>query len=275
MQDVVVTDAIPDGLTYVADSAAPSAGFSATGQDLEWIVGELANGTYTFEYNATVDNDATGELTNLGCVDAEVLEQPLCDQTTVEILTPALLIEKAADVELISLSGPPNAQIASPSSVTWTLTYTLTNGPVTNAVITDPIPTGFTFVSASNGGTLGADGKTITWHLGTLSASGAVSFVTAVNVATISRSGPTVNVATIVSDQTAPDSGQDSVAVRVIAVPLAGNPTPTPKVPNTALAFGPAGQPTTVPIELLVALFLGSLGGLVFANVRAVQRRRR
>jgi len=188
---------------------------------------------------------------------------------------PTLLIEKAADVELISLSGPPNAQIASPSSVTWTLTYTLTNGPVTNAVITDPIPTGFTFVSASNGGTLGADGKTITWNLGTLSASGAVSFVTAVNVATISRSGPTVNVATIVSDQTAPDSGQDSVGVRVIAVPLAGNPTPTPKVPNTALAFGPGGQPTTVPIELLVALFLGSLGGLLFANVRAVQRRRR
>ncbi len=190
-------------------------------------------------------------------------------------LTPTLLIEKAADVELISLSGPPNAQIASPSSVTWTLTYTLTNGPVTNAVITDPIPTGFTFVSATNGGTLGADGKTITWNLGTLSASGSVSFVTAVNVATISRTGPTVNVATIVSDQTAPDSGQDSVAVRVIAVPLAGNPTPTPKVPNTALAFGPAGQPTTVPIELLVALFLGSFGGLVFANVRAVQRRRR
>ena len=275
MQDVVVTDAIPAGLTYVADSAAPSTGFTATGQDLEWIVGELANGAYTFQYDATVDNDATGSLTNLGCVDAEVLEEPLCDQTTVEIIPPTLVIEKAADTDLITISGPPNAETASPSSVTWTLTYTLTNGPVTNAVITDPIPTGFTFVSATNGGTLGADGKTITWNLGTLSASGSVSFVTSVNVATISRTAPTENIAVIKSDQTPSDEGRDSVRVRVIAPPLAGNPSPTPKVPNTAVAFGPSGQPITVPIELLVVLFLGSLGGLALANVRAVQRRRR
>ncbi|MEP6681138.1 MAG: hypothetical protein ABJB65_06625, partial [Chloroflexota bacterium] len=189
-------------------------------------------------------------------------------------LTPTLVIEKAANVEQITISGPANAQTASPSSVTWTLSYTLTHGPVTHAVITDPLPVGFEFVSASNGGAYDASTRMVTWNLGTLSASGSVTFVTSVNVATISRTGPTVNIATIVSDQTKPDTGQDSVTVKTGGT-QAGNPTPTPIVPNTAVAFGPAGQPITVPIELLVALFLGSLGGLAFANVRAVQRRRR
>ena len=47
--------------------------------------------------------------------------------------------------------------------MTWTLTYTLTNGPVTGAVITDPIPVGFTFLDASNGGTF-ANGI-VTWNV--------------------------------------------------------------------------------------------------------------
>ena len=392
---VVVTDTLPAGLTYVADSADPSAGFSisADGRHLQWTVGSLNEGSHTYEYDATVDANASGSLKNLGCVDADQNDLLVCDETTVlvqrlsiektndttgsvvpgtavnyeltltvengpidsativdqlptgidsatgisdggtydatanaitwnlsdvadgDTLTytatvnatatagnyvnvatitegpcvgddctddstvtvriPTLTIEKVANVHLITISGPANAQTASPSTVTWSLTYTLANGPVTNAVITDVVPTGFTFLSAANGGTLGADGKTVTWNLGTLSASGSVSFVTTVNVATISRTGPTENVAVIKSDQTPSDEGKDSVRVTVIPPPLAGNPPPPPKVPNTAVAFGPGGQPVNVPIELLVMLFLGSLGGLAFANVRAVQRRRR
>jgi hypothetical protein len=55
---------------------------------------------------------------------------------------------------------------------------------------------------------------------------------------------------------------------------LGGNPTPKPSVPNTAVVFGPAGEPVSIPVELLVFLFIGSLGTLAFANVRAVRRRR-
>ncbi|MEP6680797.1 MAG: SpaA isopeptide-forming pilin-related protein [Chloroflexota bacterium] len=187
-------------------------------------------------------------------------------------LVPNLVIDKAASVDQITISGAVGSETASPSSVTWTLTYTLTNGPVDNAVITDVVPTGFTFVSASNGGTLGGDGKTVTWDLGTLSASGSVTLVTSVDVATISRSAPTVNTATIDSDQTEPDNGQDSVTVRVNAPPLAGNPTPTPagQVPNTAM--GPIGSAPTV---LLALVLLGSLGGLAWTNRARTSRRRR
>ena len=55
---------------------------------------------------------------------------------------------------------------------------------------------------------------------------------------------------------------------------LGGNPTPKPSVPNTALVFGPAGEPVSIPLELLGLVFIGSLGALAFANVRATRRRR-
>ena len=70
-------------------------------------------------------------------------------------------IDKAGQPELITISGPANAPVATPSVVTWTLTYTLTDGPVTNAVITDEIPVGFVFLDAANGGTE-TDGV-VTW----------------------------------------------------------------------------------------------------------------
>jgi hypothetical protein len=82
-----------------------------------------------------------------------------------------------------------------------------------------------------------------------------------------------VNVATIVSDQTAPDDGEDSIIVTSESE-LGGNPTPTPSVPDTALVSGPDGAPLSVPIELLVIFFIGSLGALAYANVRTVRRRR-
>ncbi len=390
--DVVVTDELPAGLSYVADSADPSAGFSAAGQDLTWMVGSLAAGSHTFEYDAIVDADASGSLRNLGCVDADQNDELVCDSTTVNVQSisiektsnaegtvlrgetvnftlslavvngpidsvtivdqlpagigdasaisdggtydavsnqitwmlsdvadgeeltysavvsasasagehtnvatitdgpcveggcsddetivvriPTLVIDKAADAEQIVISGEEDALVATPSVVTWTLTYTLTDGPVTNAVITDEIPAGFVFLDAADGGTF-ADGK-VTWSFATLSASGSVSFRTTVDPETISRAAPTVNTATISSDQTPEDPGEDSVTVAVEPPPLGGNPTPSPEpsMPNTSLGTGPDGQPITVPVELLAVVFIGTLGALTLANVKARGRRR-
>ena len=394
--NVEVTDELPDGLTYVPNSANPSAGFSIVGQDLTWIVGTLAEGTHTFVYDATVDADASGSLTNLGCVDADQNDELVCDETTlrvqniiilktngttgsvvpgtavdftltldvingpidnvtivdqlpagignatlisdggtysaatnritwnltnvadnetltyravvsatatagnltnlaeitdgpcvgdgcedtstVTVRVPTLVIDKVASTETITISGPNDALVATPSVVTWTLSFTLANGPVTNAVITDVIPTGFAYVagSASNSGVFNQATNTVTWTFATLSASGSVTFQTTVNPATISRTGPTVNTATIDSNETAPDTGQDSVTVAVVPPVLAGTPPPTPApLPDTATGMGLNGEPITVPLELLVAsFFIGSLGALTLANVRARSRRR-
>ena len=274
IHDAIVFDSLPDGLTYVEGSADPATGFAAAGQELVWLIGTLDSGTYEFSYSATVAADASGELANLACVDAEEADNEICDQTTVEVRVPTLVIDKSASTSSITISGPAGALVADPAVVTWTLSYTLANGPVTNAVITDEIPTGFVFLDASDGGQL-VDGE-VTWTFATLSESGSVTFRTTVDPETISRVAPTVNVAAIDSDETEPDEGQDSVTVEVEAPVLGGNPTPKPKpvLPDTATGFGIDGEPISVPVELLAAFFIGSLGAATLANVRARSRRR-
>ena len=44
-------------------------------------------------------------------------------------------------------------------------------------------------------------------------------------------------------------------------------------MPDTAAGIGPNGQPITVPVELLAVVFLGSLGAMALANVKARSRR--
>ena len=114
----------------------------------------------------------------------------------------------------------------------------------------------------------------VTWTFPTLTESGSVTFRTTVDPETISRVAPTVNVAMIDSDETAPDDGEDSVTVGVEPPPQGGNPTPEPSVPDTAAGIAPNGQPITVPVELLAVVFLGSLGAMALANVKARSRRR-
>ena len=187
------------------------------------------------------------------------------------VASPTLVIDKVANVETITITGA----AAAPSTITWTLTYTLTNGPVTDAFITDTLPTGLNYVAGSaspaTGFTLSGDGRTLRWDFPTLSSSGSVSFQTSVDVATISRSAPTVNVATIDSDETSPDNGQDQVAVTV-SNQLGGNPTPTPQgsVPNTAVELPASG----ISIAILALMTLVGLGFLAHHNVVARRERR-
>ena len=281
--DVTVIDVMPVGLespTNISDGGT----FDAATRTITWELGNLGEGTYELTYDATVADDvengeelvnaAAATSTNSQCPDFEELGPECTDDSTVIVRSPSLVIDKVADAEIITISGAAGALVADPAIVTWTLTYTLANGPVTNAVITDEIPAGFVFLDASDGGLL-ADGQ-VTWTFATLSESGSVTFRTTVDPETISRVAPTVNVAVIDSDQTEPDEGQDSVTVEVEAPVLGGNPTPKPKpvLPDTATGFGIDGEPISVPVELLVAFFIGSLGAATLANVKARSRRR-
>ena len=278
--DVMVFDKMPIGLENPT-LITPDGTFDSGTRTITWSLGDLAEGTYELSYSAVVSNNvangavlvnaAEATSPNTPCPDRET-NGPECEaESPVTVRVPTLVIDKAASIEVITISGPATAPVATPSVVTWTLTYTLTNGPVTGAVITDPIPVGFTFLDASDGGTF-ANGL-ITWNLGTLNVSSltdSVTFRTTVNPATISRTAPTVNTATIDSNETLPDTGQDSVTVTVQPPVLGGNPP----LPNTATGFGLNGEPVQVPIELLVAFFIGSLGALALANVKASNRRR-
>lgn len=188
------------------------------------------------------------------------------------VLTPTLVIDKVANVETVTIVDG----TATPATITWTLSYTLTNGPVTGAVITDTLPTGLDYVAGSAtpaaGFTLSADGRTLTWNFATLSTSGSVSFQTSINVATILS--PTVNLATIDSNETTPDTGQDQVTVTRQST-AGGNPpvresTLAAAVPNTAMD-APMNQ---LPVVFLALLTLGSLGYLGRRNLIGIRNRR-
>ena len=281
--DVVVNDVLPLGLdapTSISDGGTYSAGT----RTITWNLGDLADGSYELTYQAAVSAGAEhgDELVNVAvvtsdnsqCPDAEAVADECTDDSTVTVRVPTLVIDKEADTEIVHFVFGEEGNVLSvdPAQVTWTLTYTLANGPVTNAVISDPLPDFLTFVSASDGGAYDDATRTITWDLGTLTESGSVTFVTTVDP-DVPETGPIVNVATIVSDQTPEDDGQDSIRVTSESE-QAGRSTPSPSVPDTALVPGLNGQPLSIPVELMVFLFLGSLGALAFANVRAVRRRR-
>ena len=76
-----------------------------------------------------------------------------------------------------------NVLSVDPEQVTWTLTYTLTEGPVSGAFISDELPEFLVFVSASDGGVYDPATRIITWDLGDLMVDGSdsVSFVTTVD----------------------------------------------------------------------------------------------
>lgn len=277
---MTIVDQLPTGIGS-ASAISDDGSYNPGTNRITWNLTNVADNdtlTYTAVVSATA---APGNYVNVATMTQGPCVGDGCDDDSTVVvppptvtLTPTLVIDKVANTASITISGPTASQVATPSSVTWTLNYTLTNGPVTVAFISDPIPTGFEFVSATNSGTYNSSTRTITWNLGTLSTSGSVSFVTSVNLATISRTAATVNVATIDSNETAPDTGQDDVTVSVSAE-LASTGTPgSSSLPNTAFDIGALG-PMTLPLALLVLLVLGSLGGFAYANVRSVRRRQR
>jgi uncharacterized repeat protein (TIGR01451 family)/fimbrial isopeptide formation D2 family protein len=283
--DVVVKDKLPLGLdapTSISDGGS----YEPSNRTITWELGDLDPDSYELTYQAAVslDTEQGDELVNLAvvtspnsqCPDADTLGPECDDDSTVIVRVPTLVIDKSADTEEVHFVFDADGNVLSvePEQVTWTLTYTLANGPVTDAVITDPLPEFLVFVSASDGGVYDPVTGIITWELGDLMVDGSdsVSFVTTVDP-DAPEVDPILNVATIVSNETPEDDGEDSIRVTSESE-LGGNPTPTPSVPNTALVLGPAGEPISIPVELLAFLFVSSLGTLAFANVRATRRRR-
>ncbi len=272
-EGVVVVDTLPAGLgdpTSISDGGV----WVGTTRTITWTLGTLANGTHELTYQAAVSATAQhgAVLTNVAVVTSTNSQCPVgvppaaeCDDdSTVTVRVPTLVVDKAANVELITRTLNPQGVVISinPNTVTWTLTYTLTNGPVTNAVITEPIPAGLTFVSASNGGTFLSG--VITWNLGTLTTSGFVTFVTSVNAN--APTGEILNIATIDSTETLPDNGQDSI--RIVEEQELGSTS----IPNTAMSPPPVSN--SLAVLLFGAILIASLGALAYANVRSVRQRR-
>ncbi|MBK7406508.1 MAG: DUF11 domain-containing protein [Phycisphaerales bacterium] len=146
--DVKVTDKLPDGLTTAdgQSNVAFNAGTLAAGQSKEFKVNAKATKTGRFSSAASATSSC-GADANAAAV------------TTI-VRQPKLAI-KAQCSERVFLGR----------NVTFTFDLTNSGDAACNStVISAPVPSGSTFVSADNGGQL--TGNTVVWNVGTVTAEG-------------------------------------------------------------------------------------------------------
>jgi len=128
VHDAIVTDKLPVGQTYVADSASPSEPtVSADGRTLTWNLGTLTNGdpALTIKYDVKIDANAT-TAPQKNVAEICVSELPICDKDdeTVTPQKPAIdIVKTAGDAE--------DGEVFSTEPGDVTYTYVVTNsGPL-------------------------------------------------------------------------------------------------------------------------------------------------
>jgi uncharacterized repeat protein (TIGR01451 family) len=254
--DVVLTDTLPAGFDWAVDNEDCTIAAGVLTCDLGDLSPEAS-----VEVNLTAPTSGDPDTGNVDCTTlvhtipnvasatagnegSDVLENNE-DDATIIVNCSALVIDKSFTGNTAGTDPDldvPAANIG--DTLAYTLHYTGA-GPLTNAVITDVLPDGLDFVEGSpctdpsatlpcatddpNFAFVGYDDatRTLTWTAATLPnpTDGEVTYDVIVLVTAPEFAQPLVNVATIDSDQTPPDS--DTSPVTVLAPPLDLTPPPT------------------------------------------------
>ncbi len=211
---VVVTDAVPARTTFVS---ASNGGTLANGV-VTWSVGTVPAGatgsvTLTVRLDATFPNGLTAVSNSAVVRSATTGPTPSNTVVTTVSAAPSLSLTKSVD----SATAVPGQLL------TYTLGYANTgNADASGVVLVDPLPARTTFVSASHGGTLDADG-TVRWSIGAVpvGTSGAVTLT--VRLDAVFPAGQTVvsNTAVLQSQEVNPVPSND-VPTTVTAAPTLG-----------------------------------------------------
>lgn len=213
-----ITDLLPPGFVYVSTSADPIASTlspditssplpepGATGSITWTFSGPTISpgGSETLVFTAQTST-VSGTYTNVA--EAVTVEEGTLTSAPVQIGLgePRLTISKSADKTLASPGD----------TINYSITYS-NDSPVsvTGVTITDPVPTGLTFVSAAGGGSYDSSTGIITWNIGYLgSGEGPYTVGFTVTVSGAS-SASTTNTATIDSNETTPVDASTSVLI--------------------------------------------------------------
>ncbi len=208
---VLIRDILPTGLTFSSASASQGSYSNATGT---WTVGTLGNGaTASLSIVATVN--ANGSLTNTASLSG-------ADQTDINGSNDEASVTLSAAVADLSLNK--SVDVSAPNvgdNVIFTIAVSNAGpNPATGVTVTDPIPTGMSFISqAPSQGSY--DPGSGVWTIGDIAVSATPSLNITARVDTI---GPKTNTAQVSgSDQSDVDSSpgnnaaaeddQDSVTI--------------------------------------------------------------
>ncbi|MEX2177008.1 MAG: DUF11 domain-containing protein [Pirellulaceae bacterium] len=270
---VLVTDLLPAGLTFV--SATPSGATTYDQATGVWTVGSVNSGANaTLSIVATVTSGAA--IVNSAQVTTSAVFDPDStpgDGVGDDFDTETIDAPAAADLSLVMV--PSSATPALNSDVTFTLTLTNSGpDPATGVQVTDLLPAGLTFVSATPSGTATYNQTTGLWDIGTVAASGTATLTI---VATVTSSTAITNVAEVTAsgvfdpDSTPNDGAGDDRAtatVDALGADLSVTITPSSTTPNfgsnvtytiTVANGGPDQAAGVVVTDLLPA-------GLVFVS---------
>jgi len=230
--NVAVNDPLPAGFTWTIESQ--SGGWSIVGGALVWGPGSLdPDESATVHIVSPTDSGDCGIVPNAATllqagepVTGEGVNNPATAAETVRC--PTLTIDKSAVTaqgETINpVTGLPIVLIG--ETVTYSLQYSLVDGPVSNGIIKDVLPVGVDYVAgtATNNEEFTFQGytaatRTLTWSAPAVTASAppntALTYDATINASNELLPQPRINVATIDSDQTPPDDDQQPVTVAV------------------------------------------------------------
>jgi uncharacterized repeat protein (TIGR01451 family) len=234
-QSVTLTDTLPSGETFSSQSqnTGPAFTLGHTGNAISDTISTLAAGaSATFTFVATVNaNQANGTtLTNTAIATTTTTDPTPTDNNNTG--TTSAMVTTSAD---LSIGKTGTAAAVAGQNVTYTLSVT-NNGPsdAQNVMVTDTLPTGETFVSASTGS--GAGTTYSSGNLGTLAASASTTITI---VAMVSPSVPSgsmlTNTATVSSSTTDPTSA-DNTATFNTTVSTSADVAITKTGPSTVTA---------------------------------------
>jgi len=269
---VVVTDTLPSGVAFVSASGGGvhDAGAGTNGV-VTWTVGNLtaAAGPVSYEVVVGVDGATTGALVNVAAVTSPTPEgDPANNRVT------AATSVTGSDL-VVGKTAPPTADPG--DRITDTL-MVQNAGPstATGVVLTDTLPTGVTFVSASGGGVHDAGAGTngvVTWNLGDLAVAAGPQTRTVTLDIGAGTAGVLQNVAAVVSASTDPDLSDNRVTAPTdvqradVSIAKAGPATAAPgsqvSYTLTVQNAGPSAATNVVVTDTLPpgATFVSASGG--------------
>ena len=238
--NAVITDVLPSGLTFVS---SPTGTYNGVTDTITWTVGDLdaGDGPFTVSFVATVDNPypdaAAVPLVNTASIDSDQTAPASASASTyIAAPRPAMLIQKTSATTVV----------AAGADVTYTITYTNAgNATATGVTITDAVPAGFTYQSASvtpDGAPATGFTGTLTWTRPDLAAGASSSFTVTLRPGSpYASANPQINTATIDTNQTTPVSDSWEVGVIVSGSsnscfsPISGSDTSDGSYTNTNL----------------------------------------
>jgi uncharacterized repeat protein (TIGR01451 family) len=243
--DVVITDGLPPGLTFVSSESSSGISCSASGTIVTCAVGVLGpGGSMSVMLTTKVASDvaAGAVIGNSASVASSTPDPDLSNNSVGPVNAPPA--QPAADLSITKTA--PAAPVVAGADATWTIVVSNAGPSDAQAVtVIDKLPSSLSFVSSSPADCT-ATGSTVSCALGTLASGGSdtVQLVTLVGSST--RSGTVIRNAASVSSSTPDPNLSNNTTPAVAAPPVSGNNTPLTG-PVTKGAGGGASGSGSVP----------------------------